>query len=369
MKKRMQIRILLIGIVFCLAGISARAAEMTPFSICEKGSACPGGDFSILLQAVPSKESPAAFRASFSFNEDVFSYEGVTLSKGVTQNEFFVGNGSPLQCIYACNVEDGVASVLSGTIATYHFHVKDTVNEGESYPFSLSISEVCDFSARPLNLDTQQDLSIPIVNSSNNTDVDDSAPLLQNLLITQPEGVSLSPDFSSDHLEYETTVPADENEIWFSAQSVEGGSKITVNRHTLGAVGSTTIIRITVKSADRKHSSEYRVQVSRSERSSETKTESGTEPRARTRTGRTVGGSVKKGSAKRSMRTSVKRSTSSGDTEDESYTIDSGFSRKNSFPFSSNQFPVFLSGAAMVVIGALIASLCILLLRKKKKKN
>jgi LPXTG-motif cell wall-anchored protein len=69
------------------------------------------------------------------------------------------------------------------------------------------------------------------------------------------------------------------------------------------------------------------------------------------------------------MRTSVKRSTSSGDTEDESYTIDSGFSRKNSFPFSSNQFPAFLSGAAMVVIGALIASLCILLLRKKKKKN
>lgn len=366
MKKRIQIRILLIGIVFCLAGISARAAEMTPFSICEKGSACPGGTFSILLQVTPSKESPAAFRASFSFNEDVFSYEGVTLSKGVTQNEFFVGNGSPLQCIYACNVEDGVASVLSGTIATYHFRVKDTVNKGESYPFSLSISEVCDFSARPLNLDTQQDLSIPIVNSSNSTDGDDSGPLLQDLSVTKPEGVSLSPDFSSDHLEYETTVPADENEIWFSAQSVEGGSKITVNRHTLGAVGSTTIIRITVKSADGKHSSEYHVQVSRSERSSETKTENGTETGRRTRTGGTVGGSIKKGSAKKSTGASVKRSTSSEDPEDESYTIDSGSNRKNSFSFSQNQFPAFLSGAAMVGVGALIALLCILLLRKKK---
>ncbi|MGW8115578.1 cadherin-like beta sandwich domain-containing protein [Caproicibacterium sp. NSD3] len=357
MKKRIQIRILLIGIVFCLAGVSARAAEMTPFSICEKGSACPGGAFSVLLQAAPSKESPAAFRASFSFDEDVFSYEGVTLSKGVTQNEFFVGNGSPLQCIYACNVEDGVASVLSGTIATYHFHVKDTVHEGVSYPFSLSISEVCDFSAQPLNLDTQQNLSIPIVNSSNSTDDDDdSGPFLQDLSITQPEGVSLSPDFSSNHLEYETTVPADENEIWFSAQSAEEGSKITVNRHTLSAAGSTTIIRITVKSADGKRSSEYHVQVSRSERTSETKTEAGTR----------TGGTVKKSSSKKSTGASVKRSTSSGDPEEKSYTIDSNSSRKNSSSFSQNQFPAFLSGAAMVGAGALIALLCILLLRKKK---
>lgn len=353
MKKRIQIRILLIGIVFCLAGISARAAELTPFSICEKGSACPGGAFSILLQAAPSKESPAAFRASFSFDENVFSYEGVTLSKGVTQNEFFVGNSSPLQCIYACNVEDGVASVLSGTIATYHFRVKDTVNEGESFPFSLSISEVCDFSAQPLNLDTQQDLLIPIVNSSNNsnsTDVDDSSPLLQDLSVTKPEGISLSPDFSPEHLEYETTVPADENEIWFSAQSAEEGSKITVNRHTLSAAGSTTIIRVNVKSADGKHSSEYQVQVSRSERTSET----------------TGTGTVKKGSSKKSTEKSVKRSTSSEDPEDESYTIDSGSSRKNSSSFFQNQFPAFLSGAAMVGAGALIALLCILLLRKKK---
>lgn len=364
MKKRIQIRIFLIGIVFCLAGVSARAAEMTPFSICEKGSACPGGAFSILLQAAPSKESPAAFRASFSFDEDVFSYEGVTLSKGVTQNEFFVGNGSPLQCIYACNVEDGVASVLSGTIATYHFRVKDTVHEGESYPFSLSISEVCDFSAQPLNLDTQQDLSIPIVNSSNSTDVDDSGPLLQDLSITQPEGVSLSPDFCPSHLEYETTVPTDENEIWFSAQSAEEGSKITVNRHTLGAAGSTTIIRITVKSADGKHSSEYRVQVSRSERPSETKTEAGSE--TRTKTGGTANGSAKKGSAQKTTRASTSRSTSSGDPEDESYTIDSDSKQKNYSPFSQNQFPAFLCGAAMVGVGALIASLCILLLRKKK---
>lgn len=351
MKKRIQIRIFLIGIVFCLAGVSARAAEMTPFSICEKGSACPGGAFSILLQAAPSKESPAAFRASFSFDEDVFSYEGVTLSKGITQNEFFVGNSSPLQCIYACDVEDGIASVLSGTIATYHFRVKDTVHEGVSYPFSLSISEVCDFSAQPLNLDTQQNLSIPIVNSSNSTDDDDSGPLLQDLSVTKPEGVSLSPDFSSDHLEYETTIPADENEIWFSAQSAEEGSKITVSRHTLGAAGSTTIIRITVKSADGKRSSEYHVQVSRSERASETKAGTGT---------------AKKGSAKKSTGGSTRRSTSSGDPEDESYTIDSNSRQKNYSPFSQNQFPAFLSGAAMVGVGALIASLCILLLRKKK---
>lgn len=353
MKKRIQIRILLIGIVFCLAGISARAAETTPFSICEKGSACPGGAFSILLQAAPSKESPAAFRASFSFDKNVFSYEGVTLSKGVTQNEFFVGNSSPLQSIYACNVDDGVASVLSGTIATYHFRVKDTVNEGESFPFSLSISEVCDFSAQPLNLDTQQDLLIPIVNSSNNsnsTDVDDSSPLLQDLSVTKPEGISLSPDFSPEHLEYETTVPADENEIWFSAQSAEEGSKITVNRHTLSAAGSTTIIRVNVKSADGKHSSEYQVQVSRSERTSET----------------TGTGTVKKGSSKKSTEKSVKRSTSSENPEDESYTIDSGSSHKNSSSFFQNQFPAFLSGAAMVGAGALIALLCILLLRKKK---
>ncbi len=356
MKKRIQIRILLIGIVFCLAGVSARAAEMTPFSICEKGSACPGGAFSILLQAAPSKESPAAFRASFSFDEDAFSYEGVTLSKGITQNEFFVGNGSPLQCIYACDVEDGVASVLPGTIATYHFRVKDTVNEGESFPFSLSISEVCDFSAQSLNLDTQQDLSIPIVNSSNSTDVDDSDPLLQDLSVTKPEGVSLSPDFSPEHLEYEATVPTDENEIWFSAQSAEEGSKITVNRHTLGTAGSTTVVRVTVKSADGKHSSEYQVQVSRSECASETKTGAA----ART------GGTVKKGSSKKSTGTSVKRSTSSRDPEDESYTIDSGSGRKNSSSFFQNQFPAFLSGAAMVGAGALIALLCILLLRKKK---
>ena len=87
-------------------------------------------------------------------------------------------------------------------------------------------------------------------------------PKLTSLRVHAPENTGLTPAFDPDTLQYEVTVAASISEITFDYQATERAA-VLVNRHTLRAAGSDTVVVLTVSFPDSQAKTAYRVIVHR----------------------------------------------------------------------------------------------------------
>ena len=87
-------------------------------------------------------------------------------------------------------------------------------------------------------------------------------PKLTSLQVRTPANTGLTPAFSPDTLQYEMTVASSISEVAFDYHASDGAA-VLVNRYTLQAAGSDTLITLTVSSGDTDAKTIYRIIVHR----------------------------------------------------------------------------------------------------------
>lgn len=87
-------------------------------------------------------------------------------------------------------------------------------------------------------------------------------PKLTSLQVHTPANTGLTPSFSPDTLQYEMTVASSVSEVAFDYHASDGAA-VLVNRYTLQAAGSDTVITLTVSSGNTEAKTTYRIIVHR----------------------------------------------------------------------------------------------------------
>ncbi len=245
-------------------------------------TAAPDGLVKIKINANQMPDTAAGFRMKIDYDDELLTFVRTETSSQIKTGTMMTNSDSnPIVSVYVCNVDQKAAPTLSGNIISFVFRVRSDVPKKQT-AIGVHIDQVCNFEAKQLNLNYDDDLTL-------NIDPGLTAPSTAYLTSLVPLTGRLTPEFSADVLEYEMTVPEDVKTVEFEAAAGSGGS-VKINRKTLGKAGSDTAILITVTSADKKSKTQYAVTVHRQEAQEDTVT--GTDS-AETGTKTTTAGAVK----------------------------------------------------------------------------
>lgn len=231
--------------------IDGLAAE-TGFSfVLDRSSAAAGDTVRLNASVRDGAEDAAGFRLRVSYDGDTLRFLG-TETTGPANGTLRTNSASnPIYSVYVCNVSGENAPVLSGTIVTFLFQVRDGAEAG-STQISAQADQVCDFDGSPLDAGGTGDVSLNI------TSLSDEA-LLTGLV---PSQGMLRPAFSPETSDYSLSVDSGVDSVSFEADAAAGGT-VKISRKSLKAAGSDTQIAVTVTSADKSTQRQYFILVSR----------------------------------------------------------------------------------------------------------
>lgn len=248
--------ILLLLLLTSVIPVTAHADTVPYFTFSlDTASAPADGLVKLQINANPVPDTAAGFRMTIEYDESAVSFVRTETSSQIKTGTMMTnGDVNPIRSVYVCNVDQKTAPVLSGNIISFVFKVHDDAQKGK-VTFGAHIDQICNYQAKQLNLNYDEDLTLNIDPELNPSD-------RAYLTSLYPQTGSLTPSFSSDIFEYEMNVGYDVTSIEFEASAGSGGT-VKINRKTLGRAGTDTSIIATVTSADKKAKVQYVVTVHR----------------------------------------------------------------------------------------------------------
>ncbi len=242
---------------FLFSAIPVFSAENgSLFSIAlEQGRIYPGESFEVTLSAHDcGLESPVAgFQFVVSYNPEQVSLSKITISEQISSDSLqtFERDGE-IRGVYVCSGNAPI--ILSGKCVSLTFTTSENLS-AETLPLEVKIFDIITWNETALPQEYEAVLSVVL----------ETPPSHQAKLHSlTPSAGTLVPDFSPDVYTYNLTVPATVSRVTFQAAAQENGS-VRASRETLGAVGSTTEITLSVTSEDGQSKAEYTIFVLRSE--------------------------------------------------------------------------------------------------------
>lgn len=256
MRKRIIAVLLFCFLLMQLLLPSASADTVPYFTFGLNEQSAASGDFVRLkINANQTADTAAGFRIKVNYDSAALSFVRTETSAQIKSGTMATNSSSnPVCSVYVCNVDSKSAPELSGNIITYVFKVKDGVSNGKT-SIGAHIDQVCNFQAKQLNLNYDENLSLEIKQPSQL-----SGEAYLNTL--EPLRGKIRPEFSSDVYEYTMSVDYDVTSVEFAASAGSGGA-VKINRKSLGKAGTNTEITATVTSADKQNKAQYTVNVSR----------------------------------------------------------------------------------------------------------
>lgn len=248
--------ILLLLLLTSIIPVTAHADTVPYFTFSlDTASAPADGLVKLQIYANPVPDTAAGFRMTIEYDESAVSFVRTETSSQIKTGTMMTnGDVNPIRSVYVCNVDQKTAPVLSGNIISFVFKVHDDAQKGK-VTFGAHIDQICNYQAKQLNLNYDEDLTLNIDPELNPSD-------RAYLTSLYPQTGSLTPSFSSDIFEYEMNVGYDVTSVEFEASAGSGGT-VKINRKTLGRAGTDTSIIATVTSADKKAKVQYVVTVHR----------------------------------------------------------------------------------------------------------
>lgn len=260
MRKKISCFFLLwILLIVCFpAGVHAETMPYFTFSL-NTQEVFANDEIEVQINANEMPDTAAGFRMAISFDDTRLSFVRTETSAQIKTGTMDTNSaGNPIYSVYVCNVDKGLAPVLSGNIISFVFQVKEGAAEGRA-GFHARIDQICNYQEQSLNLDYEEDLSFSVLSAGQPS----GAAYLKSLV---PAFGQLSPSFSPDNFVYSMEVPYNVSSVEFMAEAGEGGS-VSISRRTLGKEGSQTSIIASVTSADGQSVAQYVVLVRRAEES------------------------------------------------------------------------------------------------------
>lgn len=148
----------------------AHAADSSFSCEIDSQSAVSGDAVSVALSV--RSLSCAAFRVSVGYDSDTLSYVKTETPGQIAKGTFEINDEKdPVIAVYVCNVENGFAPCLDGTIATFTFQVRDGVNAGKT-ALPVHVDEVCDFAGSRLDEDFSKTLLLPVSSERGSQDLE-----------------------------------------------------------------------------------------------------------------------------------------------------------------------------------------------------
>ena len=203
-------------------------------------------------------QNVATFRLKVSFDNKRFQCSGIEVGDYTDISQFkynieqglitiiYLSPNSP----YIINQDDD-----SAMFSIKFKSLKDaSIGQGK---FDAQIDGIANDDVEPIDLDSISSDSIDIVPDP----VYDCT--LNSLELCEAD---ISPEFSKDVTEYSANVPSSVDSVEVLASPTDENASVKVNRKTLGKIGSTTDIHITVTSADKKSKLVYTISVKRNEK-------------------------------------------------------------------------------------------------------
>lgn len=222
-------------------------------------TACSGTDGSITLQVnLTPGAAVAGFRLRVAYDDSVLSFTGAKESLQMESGTMRMNTKSnPICAIYVCNTDRGCAATLSGKIAEFSFRVRGDEASADETSLCACVDETCDYSGSDMGLNTYEVLPVSTEKPEK--------PANARLAALVPSAGKLQPAFQPDITAYRLDVEASVSSVTFCADGKDG-SKVLVDRKSLEAPGSETLIQITATSADGKQKFVYCVTVCRAEK-------------------------------------------------------------------------------------------------------
>jgi hypothetical protein len=254
-----------IAAFFCITAAANLYLKDGPtFQIKAGSSYTPGSKVQLQLYVSPGRTAPGAFRTALQYDPEIFEYVSHTNAAQTSGADIFVRQAEPLITVYTCSVKQDNAPNLSGCIVTYTFRVRSNAPAG-SYTFSMKPDEACDFNGKSLpdGNETQTVVQVSAAAAgAKGSGTAVTAPRLQSLALEDSSLGQLQPSFQPEVTSYQVTVPESCKALWFCTEQ-PAGTAVSINRHTLKAAGSDTMITITASAAGTQAKTVYSVIVHR----------------------------------------------------------------------------------------------------------
>lgn len=199
----------------------------------------------------------ATYRVTISYDNSKFLYKSISFSDDVNKSDF------------KYNVEDGKIIIIflsensliylnegqTTNILSVKFKVQSGASLGES-SINAVIDGMADDNIKAIDINSVSVEPINIIGERH------SDCTLKSLSIS--DGI-LVPEFSSNVNNYTADVQSSVKTVEVYAQPNDNTASVTVSRKTLGKIGSSTDIKVTVTSADKKDKMIYYITVNRLE--------------------------------------------------------------------------------------------------------
>nr|WP_319489041.1 cadherin-like beta sandwich domain-containing protein [uncultured Caproiciproducens sp.] len=240
--------------------IPANAATMPYFTYSlDKESVACGELVKLQINAGQTPDTAAGFRMRVAYNTAELSFVRTETSSQIKSGTMVTNStANPICSVYVCNVDKGVAPELSGNIISFVFQVKNGTSAGKT-TIGAHIDEVCDYQAKQLDVDIQENLTVNIEPQAQTPS--DEAVLSE----LEPFQGVLVPEFSPDVFQYRMYVKYNVESVEFYASAQENGT-VKINRKTLLKAGTDTPIVATVTSANKETKTQYVILVSRADK-------------------------------------------------------------------------------------------------------
>lgn len=200
----------------------------------------------------------ATFRLKVSFDNKRFQCSGIEAGDNTDISQF------------KYNIQQGLITIIY--LAPNSPYIID--QDDDSAMFSIKFKSLKDASIGQSRFDAQIDgianddvepIDLDFISSDNIDIVPDPVYdcTLNSLELCEAD---IYPEFSKDVTEYSANVPSSVDSVEVLASPTDENASVKVNRKTLGKIGSTTDIHITVTSADKKSKLVYTISVKRNEK-------------------------------------------------------------------------------------------------------
>ena len=262
-------------------------------------------------------QNVATFRLKVSFDNKRFQCNGVEAGNDTDISQFkyniqqglitiiYLAPNSP----YIINQDDG-----SAMFSIKFKSLKDaSIGQGN---FDAQIDGIANDNVEPIDLGSICSDSIDIIPDP----VYDCT--LNSLELCEAD---ISPEFSKDITEYSANVPSSVDSVEVLASPTDENASVKVNRKTLGKIGSTTDIHITVTSADKKSKLVYTIAVKRNEKIKDDSS-SPSSNSSNSTSSKDSSSNSSKNSSKSSSKSSSKNSSTNSSTKSKSSSSASGYS-------------------------------------------
>lgn len=260
MKKLFACFFVAIVLTTMLPAICALNKEVKLNFVSNQQSAAAGDTISFAMSAaVNFSDRLSAFRIKVTFDASRFKYDGISAAGKTEDGEYKTYCSENEVTIIYLTSANGFLVMQNETIYLFelHFTVLDTAQTGETI-VSAAADGFANDSVQPVTATKDMSASLLLT----------AAALPDcSLQYLRPDSGELHPAFQPEVMEYTMEVPYSVDRITLFAQAADSAATVRVSRKTLEKAGTSTLIKVTVKSEDGKVQRVYNVTVYRAVKS------------------------------------------------------------------------------------------------------